>query len=71
MAATVQGLYGAELWRTVQLNQRYALHNIERMADDQLRFGGPAITPRYLREQVPYLREERLAGFGTPQELSP
>jgi hypothetical protein len=65
-AADLRGLADARLWRNARLRDQFLLQTFDRQPDAA--FGGPDALSS-VRRLAPYLRAERLAAFGEPQQL--
>jgi len=69
IAANIQGLYDAALWRSALLGHHVILRNFDVVSDELL--SRPAVfynrDVRYLRQELPYLRDHRLADFADPE----
>jgi|GEM_PF-2481986 len=67
IAADVQGLRDAQLWRLTRLREQFLLQTYDRQPDAV--FGDPAFVRQLRASMAPYLRAERLTAFAEPQHL--
>jgi hypothetical protein len=66
IAADLQGLHEARLWRATGLRDQFLLQTFDHQPDEVL--GEPAFVA-HLRQTAPYLRAHRLGAFAEPQRL--